>query len=77
MWAAGPKTDDSGQQIFEKLFHGRFFSEFCQEPAEIKSPKKYFFSYFILMPELGYDHGHLRLISQYITYDNYGNFMFP
>ena len=39
---------DSEQQIFEKLFHGRFVysQSFCHKSAERKSPKKYF-SYFI------------------------------
>ena len=28
---------------------------FCQKSAERKSPKKYFFSYFVLMPGLEYE----------------------
>ena len=35
---------DSECQIFEKLFHWRFYSQsFCQK-------------YFVLMPDLGYEH---------------------
>ena len=45
----------SNDRFFEKLFHGGFiyFQSFCQKSAEWKSPKKYFFSYFVLMSGLG------------------------
>ena len=40
---------DSERQIFEKLLHGSFIysQSFCKKSAERKSPKKYFFLYFI------------------------------
>ena len=42
-------------RFFEKLFMAILFTSqsFCQKCAERKSPKKYFFSYFVLMPGLG------------------------
>ena len=45
---------DSERQIFEKLFTAISFNSqsFCQISAERKSPKRYF-SYFILMSDLG------------------------
>ena len=61
---------DSERQIFEKLFHDRFIysQSFCLKSAERKSPKKYFFPYFILMTDLGYGPRFLRLISRHTTY---------
>ena len=46
-WLAGPT-------VFEKLFHGSFYSQsFCQNSAERKSPKKYFFIFnFYDWPEI-------------------------
>ena len=43
---------DSDRQIFEKLFHGRLIY------SQRKSPKKYFFSYFVLTRDLEYEPGH-------------------
>ena len=43
--------------FFEKLFHGTFIDpqSFCQKSVERNSPKKYlFFSYFVLMSDLGF-----------------------
>ena len=49
----------SERQIFEKHFHGSFITDsFCQKFAERKWPKKYFFSYFVLMPDLVQESGH-------------------
>ena len=45
--------------FFQTFFHGRLiFSEsFCQKSVKRKSPKKYFFPYFVLMSGLGYEPG--------------------
>ena len=50
--------DDSERQIFEQhfmaiLFTLRVFARYLK----YQSPKKYFFSHFILMPDLGYESG--------------------
>ena len=41
--------------IFEKLFHVNLI--YSQKSAERKSPKNYFFLYFVLMPDLRYESG--------------------
>ena len=59
-WRTYSLTSTLNVFIFcEKFFHGRFVysQSFCQTSAERKSPKKYFFSRFILMPDLGYEPG--------------------
>ena len=45
---------DSERQIFWQTFQScsKYSQSFCQKSAEIKSPKKYFFSYFVLMSGL-------------------------
>ena len=52
-------TLDWELQIFEKLFHGKFYSNtpsFCQKFADRKSKKyTYFFPYFIWMSKPGYE----------------------
>ena len=57
-WRSPQSNVDSERQIFEKLFHGRLIlftlKSFCQKSKERNSSKKYFCSYFGLMPELGY-----------------------
>ena len=44
-------------RLLRNSFMAGFTLSFCQKFAERKSPKKYFFSYFILMPDLGYEPG--------------------
>ena len=43
----------SERQVFEKLCHT--LRNFCQKSDERNSPKKYFFSYFVLMADLRYE----------------------
>ena len=47
-------TSNPNDRLYEKLFHGRYIysQSFCQKSTERKPPMKYFFSYFVLMPEL-------------------------
>ena len=56
---------DSEQQIFEKLFNGRFIysQSFCQKSAEV-----IFFSYFVLISDLGSEPRSLGLKRRHTTY---------
>ena len=50
---------NSERQIFEQIFHYRpiYSQNLCRKSAEKKSTKKCFFSYFVLMADLGYEPG--------------------
>ena len=57
-------TSTPNDRFLNKFFMGIlfiyffFFQSFCQKSAYRKSPKKYFcFSYFVLVPDLGYEPG--------------------
>ena len=56
MWWDLEFNVDSERQIFEKLFQGFLFSEFLKEICwEEIGEEIFFFSYFVLMPDLGYE----------------------
>ena len=50
-------TSTSNNRLLRNFYMaGLFYSlNCCQKSAEKKSPKKYFFSYFVLMPDMGFE----------------------